>query len=244
MRSISIVIVFTVLLSLCAHSTVSAPSPSASTVVRFDPANVVLGYINETFTLAARIDNVEDLAGLGLTIVWNTTYLKYIGHTVTIPVEEYPNGIMHNPTIVEIDGVNEMQGTYDCVASRLGAPTFNGSGTVFEITFAVKQQPVSPKLDATFMIEYILHDLTGPVMPIQHSVQDCNVTIKALWNPADVNDDLKVDIVDVMLCANSYQATPSEPHWNPRCDLATPYDLINIFDIVTIVASYGEEYPS
>jgi len=62
------------------------------------------------------------------------------------------------------------------------------------------------------------------------------------WNPADVNHDLKVDIYDVVLACSAYTSTPSDPHWNPHCDIAEPYGVIDIYDIVMICTSYGEEY--
>jgi len=242
-KIITAVLMLGLFFSLILH-TVSAPSTSSSTVVRLDPANVVLGYINETFTLAAKIDNVEDLAGFGLQITWNTSYLEYVRHTITMPVEDYSGGLLHKPILITADMLNEAQGTYDCAAFTLGGGPFTGNGTAFEITLRVKAQPNVSEPDITFQIEFTLHALSSAFSSIPHSVQNCNVTINALWNPADVNDDLKVDIFDVMLGVNAYQATPSDPHWNPRCDIATPYDLINIFDIMTIVGSYGEEYPS
>jgi len=62
------------------------------------------------------------------------------------------------------------------------------------------------------------------------------------WNPADVNYDLKVDIYDVVLACSAYTSTPLDPHWNPHCDIAEPYGVIDICDIVMICSSYGEEY--
>jgi len=60
------------------------------------------------------------------------------------------------------------------------------------------------------------------------------------WNPADINHDLKIDIFDVVLCANAYGSTPSDPHWNPLCDITEPYGIVNIFDVVAVCRSYGE----
>jgi len=247
MRSISIVIVFTVLLSLCAHSTVSAPSPLASTVLRLDPATVELGpanCVNETFTLIARINDVEDLAGFELCIGWNTTYIDYIEHIVKVPVETFPDGLLHGDILCVQDEVNASEGWYGLAIGSLTGPSFYGSGIAFEITYNVTSQPVSPEAEVIFSVEFTLHTIASSNVPIPHYTENCSVTIHPYWNPADVNDDLNVDIFDVMLCVNAYQATPSEPHWNPRCDLATPYNVIDIFDIMTIVASYGEEYPS
>jgi len=62
------------------------------------------------------------------------------------------------------------------------------------------------------------------------------------WNPADVNHDLKVNIYDAVLICAAYSSTPSDPHWNPHCDIAEPYGVIDIYDIVMICSSYGEEY--
>jgi hypothetical protein len=60
--------------------------------------------------------------------------------------------------------------------------------------------------------------------------------------PADVNHDLKVDIFDLVICAGSYGATLIDLNWNAECDLAVPYGLINILDLVTLASHYGEEY--
>jgi len=60
------------------------------------------------------------------------------------------------------------------------------------------------------------------------------------WNPADINHDLKIDIFDVVLVAN-YYLTPWGPNYC-HIDVAEPYGIINIFDIVMICSSYGEAY--
>jgi parallel beta-helix repeat protein len=60
------------------------------------------------------------------------------------------------------------------------------------------------------------------------------------WNPADVNHDLKVDIYDVVLCCRAYGSTPSDPNWNPHCDIASPYTIINIHDVVVLCNEYGK----
>jgi len=62
------------------------------------------------------------------------------------------------------------------------------------------------------------------------------------WNSGDIDHNLKVDIFDVVLCANAYGCIPSSPNWNPHCDIAEPYGIINIFDLVMIATGYGEEY--
>ena len=66
--------------------------------------------------------------------------------------------------------------------------------------------------------------------------------INPYWNPADINHDLKVDIYDIVLACAAYSSTPSDPNWNPHCDIAEPYEIIDIYDIVMIAGSYGEGY--
>jgi len=77
---------------------------------------------------------------------------------------------------------------------------------------------------------------------VDENNQDNYPLMNLYWNPADINNDLKVDIFDVVLVCRAYSSTPSDPNWNCHCDIAEPYGVIDIFDIVKIVESYGEEY--
>jgi nitrous oxidase accessory protein len=77
---------------------------------------------------------------------------------------------------------------------------------------------------------------------IDGSNQDNYPLMYLYWNPADIDHDLDVDIFDVVRCSNAYGSTPSSPNWNPHCDIAEPYGVIDIFDIVMIASSYGEAY--
>jgi parallel beta-helix repeat protein len=56
----------------------------------------------------------------------------------------------------------------------------------------------------------------------------------------DLNKDGVVDIFDIVLACMSYSAKQGEPNWNPDVDLAPEFGLIDIYDIVTIAAQYGE----
>jgi parallel beta-helix repeat protein len=62
------------------------------------------------------------------------------------------------------------------------------------------------------------------------------------WCPADVNHDLKVDILDVVKICAGYGSTPSNSNWNPHADIAQPYGKIDILDVVLCTSSYGEKY--
>lgn len=87
-------------------------------------------------------------------------------------------------------------------------------------------------------------DLTHPGI-FSLLMNDLHVPVTVVgewWNSADINYNYKVDIYDLVLTADAYGSTPSDLNWNPHCDIAEPYGIIDIFDIVTIAMSYGEEY--
>ena len=62
------------------------------------------------------------------------------------------------------------------------------------------------------------------------------------WQPGDIDHDLDIDIFDVVKAGVAYGTTPSDPWWNPHCDIAEAYGRIDLYDIVMIAASYGEKY--
>lgn len=66
--------------------------------------------------------------------------------------------------------------------------------------------------------------------------------MRRYWNPGDIDHDFDVDIFDAVRTATAYGSVPTDPRWNPQCDIAEPYGKIDIFDIVMIASSYGREY--
>lgn len=62
------------------------------------------------------------------------------------------------------------------------------------------------------------------------------------WSLADINHDLKVDIFDAVSICFAYSSTPSDFNWNCHCDITKPYDIIDIYDVVTMANNYGAEY--
>jgi len=61
-------------------------------------------------------------------------------------------------------------------------------------------------------------------------------------DPGDINEDGKVDILDIVLAASQYLLTPEDPGYNAaiveKADLAEPYGIIDIFDLVSIIYYY------
>jgi len=73
---------------------------------------------------------------------------------------------------------------------------------------------------------------------------DSRPLMNPYWSPSDINHDLAVNILDVNLATAAYCSTPSDPEWNPHCDLSEPYGFINIYDVVMICINYEKEYTS
>lgn len=104
--------------------------------VRVNPSKIQILEGDQTFTVEIDIDNVEGLFEFTIKISWNTTLITYLNHTVTVPVESYPEGIMHSPLDILVDELNQTFGTYMIHAkSGYSAEPFDGSGTVFKMRF-------------------------------------------------------------------------------------------------------------
>ena len=222
-------------------------------LVRVIPGILELGpqdMISQVFAVAIVVVDVADLQGLDIKFAWNTTFLDYYDHLMTMPVDAYSTpvfpspyaGILNGPVIMITDVWDPPNGTCE-VAMTTGGPSFTGEGTVFVIAFQVVYQPQLGEADVTLNWQFLSVDLTNSQGgPISYEIEVCNVTIYSRWNYADIDGNWRVDIFDVILGANAYQAVPGDYHWDPRCDIAEPYGIIDIFDIVMICSSYGEEY--
>ena len=68
----------------------------------------------------------------------NPSVLQYVNHTITVPVEEYPEGVLHQPVLLLKDFVNITEGfAWFAYASLSPAEPFNNSGysSVIFMTF-------------------------------------------------------------------------------------------------------------
>ncbi len=59
----------------------------------------------------------------------------------------------------------------------------------------------------------------------------------------DLNGDGKVGLDDLVLLANAYNSKPGDPNWNPLADIAPPYGIIGLTDLVTVAMHYGQHNP-
>jgi len=136
------------------------------------------GEVGDTITVALVVSNLTDntvpdpenptityplgnLNGFDVQLSWDPTVLKYMDHTVTVPVEDYPDpvppspyaGILHEEAfeiinVIDEDGNIPMSepGTmaWFSYATMPGAAVFNGNGTLFTMTFNVTKPGSSP----------------------------------------------------------------------------------------------------
>ena len=120
---------------------VSADQPFSETseqaTVYVSPENITKA-LGETFTIEVKIANVTGLYGVDIRFSWDPTILEYVSHTTKIPVEDYSDGILHEPGLLIKDDVDA--GTYWLsYASMLPAPVFTGTGIAFNMTFRVSK---------------------------------------------------------------------------------------------------------
>jgi hypothetical protein len=59
----------------------------------------------------------------------------------------------------------------------------------------------------------------------------------------DINHDGKVDLADLVMLATAYGSHPGDKNWNPECDIAPPYGILGLSDLVTLALHYGGHYP-
>jgi PKD repeat protein len=143
-------------------STVSATSSTA--VVKVEPARLEysLYIVGQEFTVSIKVADVTDLYGFDLKLRWNTTILEYVSHTIHVPRNTYSDGILWNPVLQLADTVDQTVGTYRIAYTSMSpAPSFNGTGTVFTMTFRVIYNPTEPESETITKLELYETDLAA-----------------------------------------------------------------------------------
>jgi hypothetical protein len=184
MNRTKIIVAITVSILLLGLGTVINFVAGQSPTVKVDPS-LTEYYVKATgkeFTVAVKILDMQNLYGFDLKFRWNTTYLEYVDRSVRIPRDTYLDGVLWNPILQLADEVNATAGTYWIAYSSIApAPAFNGSGTVFTMTFRVLYHPVQPEPDANITLELYSTDLAEKGGdPILHATEDGTVILHAL----------------------------------------------------------------
>jgi len=59
----------------------------------------------------------------------------------------------------------------------------------------------------------------------------------------DVNNDQRVDLLDLRLVAKAWLARPGDDAWNKECDLAAPRNMVDVNDLLIVAEDWLEEEP-
>ena len=184
MEKSKLIVILSILILLSSLSAFTKPAASQSTTVKVDPSlfEYYTKATGKEFTIAVKIVDVENLYGFDIKLRWNTTFLEYVSHSIRIPRNTYLDGVLWNPILPLADEVNNTEGTYWIAYSSIApAPTFNGTGTVFTMTFRIKYHPVEPEPDANITIELYSTDLAAyGGNPIPHTKEHGTVILHAL----------------------------------------------------------------
>jgi hypothetical protein len=192
-KKASLTLVFALLLSLgitigpLSSSVIIMPAASGAAVVRVNPP-LIEYWANATgqqFTINVTINNVTNLYGFDLQFRWNTNYLAYVSRSVYVPNNaSSPDGVLcsDGPLLRLVDLVNTTTGTYwIAYASMYNASSFNGTGTVFKMTFSIIHYPVQPEPDASITLDFYSTDLSNTIgYPIPHTNEAGTVKLHAL----------------------------------------------------------------
>ena len=151
---------------------------SQRTQIRFIPSFVEVLEDGEEFTVACVVEDVLGLQGVDIQIRWNTTYLDYVTHTATVPVEDFPHvppspygGILHTTAFMVKDEIDVVGGTYWFAFAGWGyTPFFSGNGTAFVITFRSKNVSLGDPTYFDIYLEITESDLADTAAdPISHN---------------------------------------------------------------------------
>jgi hypothetical protein len=136
--------------------------------VRVVPSNITNPALSpsSTFTVAVEILNVSDLRGFDIQLHWDPSILNYTTHVAKVPVETYPDGVLHAQVLGAKNDVNLTVGTYWIAFATIAGPSFNGTGIVFEMTFTVLDY-------GACILDVYNSDLSdSAAQPIEHIIED------------------------------------------------------------------------
>jgi hypothetical protein len=142
-------------------------------LLRVLPENIVLDGENltgQSFSVAVVAEQMSDLYSFSFDFHWSAAYLEHVSHTITVPVENFPSqvfpspygGTLHSPVALISENLNESDDVFS-IACNSTAPAygFDGNGTVFLMTFAVKQQGDSQVDIALNLTNCLFYDSFG-----------------------------------------------------------------------------------
>jgi len=156
--------------------------PLAKVKVNPETTEYTLNATGQQFTATVKINVVKNLYHFGILFTWNTTLLEYVSHSASVPKDTYPEGVLWSPVLPVADEINIVDGTYHIAYSSLDpAPSFNGSGTIFTVTFRVRYHPEEPEPTAITKLKLLEAELfEADYTEILHTKEDGTVILRQI----------------------------------------------------------------
>jgi hypothetical protein len=185
-KGISLALTLMLLASFVAIGIPGAKAQTTTLSLEPSPANVYNS--GEQVTFSCIVADVTNMYGFGIKIEWNTSELTYVSHTLTVPIETYPEGVLYSSVAVVKDAVDIPAGIYEAAATSLSpAPSFSGTGIIFNITFQALFVPWDFEITGDYiesLVEFTKDDLAdASAVAIPHTTTD---GIVRLWAKAFV----------------------------------------------------------
>ena len=186
--------------------------------------------LNKVFNLSITITNVANLQTFEFALQYNTTHLD---------AKEIAVGSFVNRTYkVSKKIIDDTQGLVTLRMESI-SPSLQVNETLvlanitFEATYAVPWTKPSVESSFSFSFTQLMTDMN---VTVPHD------TIGGLYRyrpiPGDMNNDGKVNILDLGLVARAYGTRPGDPYWNGDADFNHD-NIINILDLIPVARNYG-----
>ncbi|RLI41381.1 hypothetical protein DRO69_11645 [Candidatus Bathyarchaeota archaeon] len=134
--------------------------------------------------------------------------------------------------------------------------TENVTLTVYANTTAIGTQTIlnlAPNASTTITIiwnttgfAYGNYTLRAYATPVPDETDTADNTFTNGWIlvtlPGDINGDRKVNILDAILLANSFNTQPGDPAWNPNADINND-KKVNILDAIILASHFNQKWP-
>jgi len=190
------------------------------------PNNIEPG---QSFNLSIAIQNATNLVEWELELY----YRNHVLNAATI-VEGFLLSSVGTTTFQVIYYNNSYSATRGCIRFRCylnnSSMPVNGSGVLATVIF--KALATGKGLLTLGTVK--LTTSTSPTYP--YFYEDVNPIIGLL---GDINNDGKINILDVVLVCTAYGSKPGYSNWNPQADVV-PNDCITMLDVIAITSNYGK----
>jgi hypothetical protein len=234
-RMLAVAVVALAALSLAALGDAAAAPEGPGmddALVRCEPA-VALGPATATLAVDIYVEDVVDLYGADIRLLFDTTYAQVVDADPFAPgVQIQPlAGFLSPDFVIRREADNSTGLIWYAVTQINPSPPASGSGALARVTF-------QPQSTAAFTMPVTNHQLAAPGgVPIPSTAQPCAVVFQPCY---DVTFDGQVNVDDLLAEALRWTLTaanpdpdndPSTPNYEPLYDLDQDGD-VDVVDIM------------